>query len=973
MKKEAAHIRDLFREGDTAFRRWNITKLLFFHMNGYPTDFGMTECIKLCASPKFADKRVAYLGLMILVDETQSILMLMTNSLKQDLNSNQLHIVALALTVLGNTATEEMTRDLLPEIIMHVGSRDPFIRRKAIMAAVRACRKLPGDETGDFVGMLRDLFAMRSIGVQLSATTLVQTLSSQPLTNHEHLASVAVPLLASSMESSLEDSENQRGRSSGGDGNTVTPRNPFQQVKTLIAWRKVITSSGKPTQSQIDDIMSHVGHILSTVSSAKVLGCSVLYEAIRTVLALPMPPQNSKILVLVINTLRTFLEHKDASVRYIALDLFSKLPRDTLPAIRKHLPTIVACLDEPDPTMRRCAVGLAHILADETNVAALADRLLEHVEVLKDADDVANACEKIIDMVEQHARHGPGGPDQADMWQVDVFVRLLDIVDDKMPEKLVGYFLAKLSCFSAEAQAHAAKFLYDTAFVRKEESRQRGQRKASSRSRRRLRRVTCYVYGEYGSHVVDLHSGIVCLDTVLDGTRSLRHIDDETIELRLAALMALVKLAARRGISGSPNRLAIEAGKATDTSGGNDLLASMGLLTITGPDSEKEQSLSLVPATTDLVQANGQASGQASGQANGKANTSDDLAQHILHTIGKWRDCAELETQQRACEYYSLLDSNTASPNLLTSALSKMPPMDYKAIKRRAQAEARGDSLQMMAGGDGDLLLDMDPHSSNELESGTNIGFMLENGPSNTELALVEAAPAGGGGVPDLLSEMTGGLIGSENHKKPDISSGTDLDDMLGLEPSVVTKDVENNTTTSNLANNLTSTNFNNNSTGDELLAFGAPEVKDPKKGNDPDSFGPPNISEPTLKQQGPEQFGEVSIHESEALKVTMAFSREDPSEPGRICGKATFINRSMSMLSNFAFKLSVRKYIKLQLKPASSRSIAPGGSANQVVYFTNSLHGSQPIEMLYLIEYVSSNGVQVKEKGMVKNLPHMT
>eukprot|EP00171_Calliarthron_tuberculosum_P010852 IDg10852t1 len=108
VKKESAHIRDLFREGDKAFRRQNIAKLLFFHMNGYPTNFGMTECIKLCASPKYSDKRVAYLGLTILVDETAEILMLMTNCLKQDLLSSERSIASLALTVLADIASADM-------------------------------------------------------------------------------------------------------------------------------------------------------------------------------------------------------------------------------------------------------------------------------------------------------------------------------------------------------------------------------------------------------------------------------------------------------------------------------------------------------------------------------------------------------------------------------------------------------------------------------------------------------------------------------------------------------------------------------------------------------------------------------------------------------------------------------------------------------------------------------------------------
>ncbi|CAM9941812.1 unnamed protein product, partial [Laminaria digitata] len=53
---------------------------------GYPSHFGQMECIKLIASPGFPDKRVGYLGLMLLLQEKDEVLMLGTNSLKSDLS-----------------------------------------------------------------------------------------------------------------------------------------------------------------------------------------------------------------------------------------------------------------------------------------------------------------------------------------------------------------------------------------------------------------------------------------------------------------------------------------------------------------------------------------------------------------------------------------------------------------------------------------------------------------------------------------------------------------------------------------------------------------------------------------------------------------------------------------------------------------------------------------------------------------------
>jgi hypothetical protein len=85
IQKESAAIRASFREEthDHNVRRNNVAKLLYLFTLGERTHFGQIECLKLLASPRFADKRLGHLATSLLLDENQEVLTLVTNSLKK--------------------------------------------------------------------------------------------------------------------------------------------------------------------------------------------------------------------------------------------------------------------------------------------------------------------------------------------------------------------------------------------------------------------------------------------------------------------------------------------------------------------------------------------------------------------------------------------------------------------------------------------------------------------------------------------------------------------------------------------------------------------------------------------------------------------------------------------------------------------------------------------------------------------------
>ena len=141
-------------------------------MLGFPAHFGQMEVMKLVVSPRFTDKRIGYLGSMLLLDENREVTMLITNSLKNDLDHSSQYVVALALCTLGNICSAEMARDLGPDVERIMRNGPPYLKKKATLCACRIIRKEP-EMIENFINLIPSLLNDKNHGVMLAAVSLV--------------------------------------------------------------------------------------------------------------------------------------------------------------------------------------------------------------------------------------------------------------------------------------------------------------------------------------------------------------------------------------------------------------------------------------------------------------------------------------------------------------------------------------------------------------------------------------------------------------------------------------------------------------------------------------------------------------------------------------------------------------------------------------------------------------------------------
>ncbi|ORE04666.1 Adaptor protein complex AP-1 gamma subunit [Rhizopus microsporus var. microsporus] len=434
IQKESANIRTAFKSENPDTRHTNVAKLLYIHMLGYPAHFGQMECLKLVASPKYADKRLGYLGIMLLIDEKTEVLTLVTNSLKNDLNHSNMFVVGLALCTMGNISSSEMARDLCSEVEKLMGSSNTYIRKKAALCALRIISRVP-ELHENFLSKAKSLLNDRSHGVLITGITLVTEICQQ---NPEIIPTFrkAVPLLVRHLKNLTS-----AGFSPEHDVTGVT--DPFLQIKILRLLR-ILAKGDREASEAMNDILAQVA---TNTENTKNVGNSILYETVLTIMNIE---SEAGLRVLAINILGKFLSNRDNNIRYVALETLNKTVGIETQAVQRHRNIILDCLRDGDISIRRRALELSFALINEGNVRVLTRELLAFLEVA-DTEFKQGMTTKIALAADRFA------PNKR--WHIDTMLRMLKLAGNYVREEVLAGFISLIAS-SSDLQQYTVQKLY---------------------------------------------------------------------------------------------------------------------------------------------------------------------------------------------------------------------------------------------------------------------------------------------------------------------------------------------------------------------------------------------------------------------------------------------------------------------------------------------------------------------------------
>ena len=412
--KESAEIRNLKKETAQKLAVRSMTKCMAMSLLGYQTEFIHMTCISLLASQNFTQKRLAYLGICMLLDEKSDILLLSSNIIKKDLASNNKYIVAAALNTIGEIGTADMCRDTCPEIIKCLNSTNPYIKKKAALALSKVVKSCP--ELIETVQQnLSTIFEDKNHGVLLAGLALAeQVFKAEPKTvkKYKKYLSPLCKTLKNLISTSYAPEY---------DVNGIT--DPFLQIRIL----EVLGFFGRASSKENEELEALLNSIPSnTDTTRKNTGNAVLYELVRCIFSYD---SSKNLKSLGGSILGQFLNNKDNNYKYLALNTLNDIAKIDIDTVQKHKNVILEFLKDPDIAIKRRSLDLTYLIVNTENIRQIVTETLDFINSTSNVEFKLELTSKIFYSLEKYS--------PSLKWEIDVLLKMLCLCEDSINEEII--------------------------------------------------------------------------------------------------------------------------------------------------------------------------------------------------------------------------------------------------------------------------------------------------------------------------------------------------------------------------------------------------------------------------------------------------------------------------------------------------------------------------------------------------------
>uniref|UniRef100_A0A1L8DVZ0 AP-3 complex subunit delta n=1 Tax=Nyssomyia neivai TaxID=330878 RepID=A0A1L8DVZ0_9DIPT len=354
---EAKYIAQCIEEIKLELRQDNInvkcnavSKLTYIQMLGYDISWAGFNIIEVMSSSKFTCKRVGYLAASQCFHPDSELLMLTTNMVRKDLNSQNQFDAGVALSGLSCFISADLSRDLANDIMTLMSSTKPYLRMKAVLMMYKVFLRYPEALKPAFP-KLKEKLEDPDPGVQSAAVNVICELARKNPKNYLSLAPIFFKLM-------------------------TTSTNNWMLIK-IIKLFGALTPLEPRLGKKLIEPLTNLIHSTSAMS--------LLYECINTVIAVLISissgmPNHSASIQLCVQKLRILIEDSDQNLKYLGLLAMSKILKTHPKSVQAHKDLILACLDDKDESIRLRALDLLYGMVSKKNLMEIVKRLLGHME-----------------------------------------------------------------------------------------------------------------------------------------------------------------------------------------------------------------------------------------------------------------------------------------------------------------------------------------------------------------------------------------------------------------------------------------------------------------------------------------------------------------------------------------------------------------------------------------------------------------
>ncbi|KAJ3360651.1 hypothetical protein GGF32_008267 [Allomyces javanicus] len=335
---------------DPAVNANAVLKLAYFHMMGYDMSWASFHVLKVMSMPLFWQKWVGYLAASVSFTPKTDVLMLTTNLIKKDLNSNSHFDTCVAVACLSEIMTADLAGDLAMDLVNKLNHFNAYTRRRILLAVYRMALVYPDvlEMAMDRLTARLDPDEERDASVVSCAVSVICELASANPQEYIALAPQLFGLLTSVSNNWM----------------LIKLVKMFQRM-ALLEPRLVRKLSGPMTD------------LIATTTAM-----SLLYECIVAAVAGKLtdptlnPTKGIALAKLCLSKLLLFLNARDQNLRYVGLvatEQFVQAHPDLAEPVEEP---VFDCLESKDQTIRHQALDVLALLVTRDNLMDVVDHLL---------------------------------------------------------------------------------------------------------------------------------------------------------------------------------------------------------------------------------------------------------------------------------------------------------------------------------------------------------------------------------------------------------------------------------------------------------------------------------------------------------------------------------------------------------------------------------------------------------------------